>query len=86
MAASPGGNGYWFVARDGGIFSYGDAKFFGSTGGMPLSQPIVSMTTTRTGKGYWFSSAGGSVYSFGDAGFCGSVGGTRLNSPNVGMG
>ena len=28
------GNGYWLVAADGGIFSFGDAKFFGSTGGM----------------------------------------------------
>ena len=25
--------GYWLVADDGGIFSFGDAHFYGSTGG-----------------------------------------------------
>ena len=24
------GNGYWLVASDGGIFTYGDAEFYGS--------------------------------------------------------
>ena len=32
MAATPDGNGYWLVASDGGIFAYGDAQFYGSTG------------------------------------------------------
>jgi len=32
------------VASDGGIFSYGDASFFGSTGGMRLNAPIVAMS------------------------------------------
>jgi hypothetical protein len=86
MAATPTGRGYWFVARDGGIFSFGDAGFHGSTGGVPLSQPIVALNATPSGHGYYFTGAGGSVYSFGDAGFCGSVGGLRINSPVVGMG
>ena len=29
----PPGQGYWFVAADGGIFDYGDAPFHGSMGG-----------------------------------------------------
>ncbi len=29
MANTPDGNGYWLVASDGGIFAYGDAKFYG---------------------------------------------------------
>jgi beta-glucanase (GH16 family) len=33
MAPTPTGQGYWLVASDGGIFSYGDAGFSGSTGG-----------------------------------------------------
>ena len=33
--------GYWLVASDGGIFAFGDAGFFGSTGAMQLNQPIV---------------------------------------------
>jgi len=34
--------GYWLVASDGGVFTFGDAAFFGSTGGMALREPIVS--------------------------------------------
>jgi hypothetical protein len=30
MAATPTGNGYWEVASDGGIFSFGNARFSGS--------------------------------------------------------
>ncbi|MDQ3945720.1 MAG: hypothetical protein M3357_11325, partial [Actinomycetota bacterium] len=39
----PGGGGaagYRFVASDGGIFSFGDAKFQGSTGATKLNRPI----------------------------------------------
>ena len=39
MAATPDGKGYWLVAADGGIFAFGDAGFYGSTGGMPLDRP-----------------------------------------------
>jgi hypothetical protein len=35
--------GYWLVASDGGVFTFGDAAFFGSTGGMALREPIVSI-------------------------------------------
>ena len=44
MAATPAGRGYWLVASDGGIFSYGDAQFYGSTGAIRLNAPIVGMT------------------------------------------
>jgi hypothetical protein len=42
IAASPDGGGYWLVARDGGVFNYGDAGFFGSMGGQPLAAPVVA--------------------------------------------
>ena len=32
VAATLDGGGYWLVASDGGIFAFGDATFFGSTG------------------------------------------------------
>ena len=32
MAPTPDGKGYWLVASDGGIFTFGDAAFYGSTG------------------------------------------------------
>ncbi|HVW31794.1 MAG TPA: hypothetical protein VHL53_04580 [Acidimicrobiia bacterium] len=77
--------GYWFVAADGGIFSYGDATFEGSTGAMKLNQPIVGMAPTPTGNGYWFVAADGGIFSFGDASFFGSTGKMKLNRPIVGM-
>jgi hypothetical protein len=30
MAATPSGTGYLLAASDGGIFTYGNAKFYGS--------------------------------------------------------
>ena len=73
MAATPSGNGYWMVASDGGIFSFGDAGFHGSTGNIKLNKPIVSIIKTSTGNGYWMVASDGGIFSFGDAGFHGSV-------------
>jgi hypothetical protein len=45
MAAAPGGNGYYLVASDGGIFAFGTgAQFQGSAGSLKLVQPIVGMS------------------------------------------
>jgi hypothetical protein len=85
MTAAPGGDGYWLVASDGGIFSFGDVGYFGSTGGMPLAAPVVGMDRTADGLGYWMVATDGGVFSFGDAGFFGSAGGVHLNRPVVGI-
>jgi uncharacterized protein YkwD len=84
MAATPTGHGYWFVATDGGIFSYGDARFHGSTGGIHLNQPIVAMAATHSGNGYWLIARDGGVFTFGDAKYYGSTGSIHLNQPIVG--
>ena len=78
MAPTPTGKGYWFVASDGGIFSFGDAAFYGSTGAMKLAKPIVGMAASPSGKGYWFVASDGGIFNFGDAAFLGSAGGTAL--------
>jgi len=44
MATTQDAGGYWLVAADGGIFSFGDANFYGSTGNIRLNQPIVGMS------------------------------------------
>jgi lysophospholipase L1-like esterase len=85
MSATSSGQGYWLVAADGGVFSFGDASFYGSTGGLRLNQPIVAMSATPSGRGYWLLAADGGVFSFGDASFYGSTGSLRLNQPVVGM-
>jgi hypothetical protein len=62
VAATPSRQGYWLVASDGGIFTFGDAQFYGSTGGDDLNQPIVAMTTGSTAPHYLLvASDGGSV-------------------------
>ncbi|MGH9017928.1 MAG: IPT/TIG domain-containing protein, partial [Acidimicrobiales bacterium] len=85
MAVDPSGTGYWEVAADGGVFSFGAAAFYGSLGGQRLNAPIVGMASTPSGNGYWLVAADGGVFSFGDAGFHGSAGGTALDKPVVGM-
>ena len=53
VARTPTALGGWIAAADGGVFAYGDAKFYGSMGGVRLNQPIVGMAATPTGGGYW---------------------------------
>ncbi|MBW3615001.1 MAG: S8 family serine peptidase, partial [Actinobacteria bacterium] len=84
-AAPPDVVGYWMVGSDGGIFSLGEAGFFGSTGDLRLNSPIVNMARTPSGQGYWLVAADGGIFSFGDARFFGSTGAIRLNKPIVGM-
>ncbi len=85
MASTPSGNGYWEVASDGGVFTFGGATFHGSMGGRHLNAPIVGMAATADGGGYWLVGADGGVFTFGDAGFHGSAGNLRLAKPIVGM-
>jgi len=77
--------GYWFVAADGGIFAFGNAGFYGSTGNVRLQKPIVGMAASPSGKGYWLVASDGGIFAFGDASFYGSTGNVRLNQPIVGM-
>jgi hypothetical protein len=85
MAPTPDGGGYWMVGSDGGVFSSGDAGFYGSTGNIHLDKPVVGMAATPDGKGYWFVASDGGIFAYGDAGFYGSRGGQPLNKPIVGM-
>lgn len=78
-------DGYWLVANDGGIFAFGDSKFFGSTGALTLNKPINGMASTPSGDGYWLVASDGGIFAFGDAGFKGSTGALTLNQPIVGM-
>src|ERR1700687_703306 len=62
MASTPDGGGYWLVASDGGIFSFGDAQYYGSTGAIHLNEPIVAMAATPTGHGYWLGASGRGLF------------------------
>ena len=84
-ATEPATSGYWLVGTDGGIFSFGKAGFFGSTGDIKLNQPIAGMAGTPDGRGYWMVASDGGIFAFGNAGFHGSMGGKPLNQPIVAM-
>jgi hypothetical protein len=65
MAATADGHGYWLVASDGGIFTFGDARYLGSGVGtvVPLDPAVpqlgtepasfVGMAVAPGGSGYW---------------------------------
>ena len=77
--------GYSLVASDGGVFPFGGARFYGSTGAMALNKPVVAMAATPGGKGYWLVASDGGVFPFGDAQFYGSTSAMALNKPVVAM-
>ena len=85
IARTPSGHGYWIADANGGVFSYGDATFYGSLATEHLRRPIVGMAGTPDGRGYWLVASDGGIFSFGDAGFYGSTGSENLNRPIVGM-
>ena len=78
-------SGYWLCGSDGGVFCFGAAGFYGSTGGTRLNKPIVGMAASKSYNGYWLVASDGGVFCFGDAGFFGSTGSLKLNAPMVGM-
>jgi hypothetical protein len=84
VVATPSGEGYWLVASDGGVFSFGDARFHGSLGGVRLNEPIIGAAASP-GGGYWLTALDGGVFAFGPARFHGSMGGVRLNAPVWGI-
>jgi Peptidase A4 family len=96
-AQTTSGHGYWLVGSDGGIFTFGSAQFYGSTGALDLQRPVVGMTPTGNRNGYWLVASDGGIFSFGNAGYFGSIpelgiapAGTsgaakRLNAAVVGM-
>lgn len=79
------GNGYWIAASDGGVFTFGDAGFFGSLGNVKLAAPIVGMAARPQGDGYWMCGSDGGVFSFGQAPFHGSLAKVTLAKPITGM-
>ena len=77
--------GYREVASDGGIFTFGNLQFCGSTGGIRLAKPVVDIAPTPDDGGYWEVASDGGIFAFGDAAFHGSMGGQPLNQPIVGI-
>ena len=77
-------HGYWLVGSDGGIFSFGTAAFFGSTGGIRCSVRWSGSRRPSTRNGYWLVASDGGIFSFGDSSFYGSIPGARAAPRRLG--
>ncbi len=84
-APPPPTHGYWLVGSDGGIFNFGSAQFYGSTGALHLQRPVVGITPTADRGGYWLVASDGGIFAFGNAGFHGSIPGSGLNPAGSGL-
>ena len=78
-------HGYWLVGSDGGIFTFGVAQFYGSTGSLHLQRPVVGITPTANRGGYWLVASDGGIFAFGNAGYYGSIPGSGLNPAGSGL-
>lgn len=77
------GQGAFYAASDGGVFTVGNAQFYGSLGDLQINEPIVGIGTLPAGTGYSLFAADGGVFSFGGSQFYGSLGSIQLNAPIV---
>ncbi len=76
-------SGYDMVGTDGGVFTFGNLPFCGSTGAISLNQPVVGIALSHDGGGYWTVARDGGVFAFGDAASHGSLPGLSVQVSNV---
>jgi kumamolisin len=81
---APAQHGYWLVGSDGGIFTFGSAQFYGSTGSLHLQRPVVGIVPTAAKTGYWLDASDGGVFAF-NAGFYGSIPGLGIHPAGSGL-
>jgi hypothetical protein len=79
-----GNEGFWLLGKDGGVFSFGTAKYYGSIGHLAGAKQVVSMAADPDGVGYWFVGGDGGIFAY-KAPFWGSTGAIKLTKPIVGM-
>ena len=84
LEPAPTGLGYWLLASDGGIFTFG-VPFFGSAGARPPNAAVISMASTATGGGYMMVTARGEVIAFGDAKSQGDTKALQLAAPVISL-
>jgi lysozyme len=75
IVVNPAGPGYWQVAADGGIFTFGGVRSFPENDlpARKLNAPIVSADCTPSGQGLILNAADGGIFTFGDAQYAGSI-------------
>ena len=79
LASTPDNKGYWEVASDGGIFSFGDAPSTARRLHHP-QQADRGHGFHAERPGYWLVASDGGIFNYGDAHFFGSMGGKPLTT------
>jgi len=75
---------YWMFGRDGGVFSFGNAHYFGSLPALGVGvDDIVATLPTPSGAGYSMIGADGGVFSFGNAHYFGSLPALGVSVSNI---
>jgi hypothetical protein len=74
MARDITGTGYWLLAQDGGVFSFGTSLYQGSLPGLGVvDDTATAMLPTDTGEGYLILCGDGKAFDIGDAPQLGDV-------------
>jgi SpoIID/LytB domain protein len=87
---SGGVAGYHVLDVAGGVFTMGNARYYGSVPGLIAAGAsigragFVSIAATPSGRGYWVLDKAGGIFTFGDARFYGSVPGLRAGGVSIG--
>ena len=74
---------YYTMGNHGTVYPSGNAPFFGSMSGNPLTAATSGMATSLNHQGYWLVARDGGIFSYGNATFYGSMGGQPLNAPVI---
>ena len=85
IAPSASGQGYWMVAANGGVASFGNAVSYGSVSSLPSGRQVVGMAPTPDDHGYWLVGADGASSPSATPATPARPAGLTLNRPIVGM-
>ena len=81
------GDGYWLATANGGVYTFGAAKFFGSLAGRSIDGSVVGMAASFGGgdgpDGYLLVTNRGRVYAFGGAVWQGDLASEHPTAPVV---
>ena len=85
MVPTVGDRGYFLVASDGGVFSFGNAPFLGSLPGdrVTPAAPITGIVAANTDRGYFLVGEDGGVFAFGSVPYLGSLPGEGVTTDNI---
>jgi hypothetical protein len=85
IESTPDGGGYWIVAQNGAVYTFGDAGAFGNLPALGVSpaHPIIGLVPTSDDSGYWLIGSDGGIFAFGDAPFVGSLPGLGVSVTDI---